>query len=55
MEAKERSFAVSSSFYDCTEYNYDKKTEFSSSALHTPQHKSVYKNKCAFCEKTNHT
>ena len=54
VEAKEYSFAVSSSFYDYTEHNYDKKTAFSSSALYTQQHKLVYKNKCVFCEKTNH-
>ena len=54
VEVKERSFAASSSFYYYTEHDYDKKTEFSSSALYTQQHKSVYTNKCAFCEKTNH-
>ena len=55
MEAKERSFAVSSSFYDYTEHDYDRKTKFSPSSLYTQQHKSVSKNKCGFCEKTSRT
>ena len=55
VEVKEHSLAMSSSFYDYTEHDYDKKAAFSSSALHTQQHKLVYKSKCVFCEKTNHT